>query len=335
MKKILLIVLSLILIVSLVACKQNDFEAYMKSVSKTAEIKKGQQSIDYKMNIDFDTEGLSPEKIKDLNYFKNFESEFNLTYDDELKKNIARNYFNFGGLGFDAVFYYDGEKSFIKMPIIGKYLVLDEKLFDNYMEDTELANSEKEYISKEAIEKVEQKWLDMITRDDVFAGKDSIMSTPDGEVKVTEYTIKLTGEEFKNVINESADILLNDEVLRETIKEYIEKSTEDKIDLNLDEVIEDFKDGMKYSKIEDISYVAYIDIDGYIVKENIEFEMNFKNSEEHRMNSFKYFLEINRWSIEKEQEFNFPELTEDNTLNTDEVDQGVPFMFENIFEKNE
>ena len=335
MKKILLIVLSLVLIISLVACKKNDFEAYMKAVNKTVEIKRGQQSINYKMNIDFDTEGLTEEEIKDLNYFKNFESQFNLTYDDELKKSIARNYFNFGGLGFDSVFYFDGEKSFIKMPIIGKYLILDEELLEDYMEDTESTNNEKEYISKEAIEEVEQKWLDMINREDVFAGKDSIMSTPDGEVKVTEYTIKLTGEEFKNVINESADILLNDEILRETIQEYIEKSVDDEIDFDLDEVIEDFKKGMEYSEIKDISYIAYIDIDGYIVKENIEFEMGFKNSEEHRMNSFKYFLETNRWGIEKEQEFNFPELTEDNTLDPDEADQGIPFMFENIFEKNE
>lgn len=332
LKRILLILLSVILIVSLIGCKKNDFEDYIKSVNKTNEIRKGQQSMNFKINMDFNTKGLSNEEIKNMNYFKSFESQFNLTYDDDLKKTIGRNYFNFGGLGFDVTFYYDGEKSFIKMPIIGKYLVLDEKFMDNYSPDM---NTDKEFISEETIEEMKKKWLSIVKREDVFAGKDSAMTTPNGEVKVTEYTIKLTGEQFKNLMIDSTDILLKDEVLRETIEEYIEKSGEKDIDLDIDEVLNDFREGMKESEIENLSYVAYIDIDGYIVKEEIRYNMKFTGNNFDKVNGFEYYLETNRWDIEKEQQFEFPELTKENTLDPDEIEQGVPFMFEDILEKNE
>jgi len=116
--------------------------------------------------MDFNTEGLTPEEIKDLNYFKNFEIKFNLTFYDVLKNTIGRSYFNFGGLGFDAVFYNDGEKSFIKMPIIGKYMVLDEKLMENYRVDKDVENKEKECISEKTIEELKNKWIAMIKKDD-------------------------------------------------------------------------------------------------------------------------------------------------------------------------
>ncbi len=332
MKKILLIALSFALITSLAACAVNDFEAYMTSLDKTTNIVRGQQSMNFGMDIDFDTTGLTTDEIKELNYIKNFHSEFNLTYDDEVKKIIARNYLNFGGLGFDTVLYDDGEKTFIKMPVVGKYLVLDEDFLQRYIDD---ANNGEQYISNKSIEEIQKKWVDAINRDDVFSGKESIMSTPDGDVKVTEYTIKLTGEEFKNIINESANILASDEILRNTIESYIEKRADDKINIEYHKILKNFKQAMEEGEIKDLKYIAYIDIDGYIVKENIEFEMKFNSSDENKIKSFKYFLETNLWAIEKEQEFDFPELTEDNTLDPNDAEQGVPFIFENILKDEE
>ncbi|WP_432662927.1 hypothetical protein R9X47_20360 [Wukongibacter baidiensis] len=335
MKRVLLVLLSVILIISLVACKKNDFDAYIKAVNKTNEIKRGQESINYKMNIDFDTEGLTSEEIKDLKYFKNFESKFNLTFDNDLNKTIGRNYFNFGGLGFDMTFYNNGKESFIKMPILGKYLVLDEKLMGNYLEDKDIKNEGKECISEKTIEELGQNWIDTIKRDDVFAGKDSVMTTPEGEVKVTEYTIKLTGEQFKKLLTESGDILLKDKELKETIEAYVRKSVKEELDFNFNDAISNFKEAIKESKFENLSYIAFIDIDGYIVKEKIEFNIRFTGEKHEGMNGFEYYLEMNRWDIEKEQEFKFPELTEENTMDTDEIDQGIPFMFESLFEKKE
>jgi hypothetical protein len=318
--------------VSLIGCQRNDFEDYIQSIKKTREIEKGQQSMDMKMNMDFDTEGLSSEEIKDINYFKSFESQLNLIYDNEADKTIARNYYNFGGIGFDTTFYDDGEKRFIRMPIIGKYLVLSEEFTDNYSKDVDGKN---EYISKKTIEDIRNKWLTTIKSDDVFVSKDSFMTTPNGEVKVRKYTVNLTGEQFKNLLSESTDILLKDELLKETIEEYINKGRKKHKISDVSKLLNDFKEGLKKSKIDNLSYVAYIDIDGYIVKEEIKFDLKFIGSDFYNINGFKYGLEINRWDIESEQKFEFPEFTKENTLDPEEIEQGIPFMFENIFDKNE
>lgn len=332
MKRRLLILLSIILIVTLIGCQKNDFEDYIQSIKKTSEIRKGQQSMDIKINMDFDTEGLSSEEIKDINYFKNFESQFNLIYDDEADKTIARNYYNFGGIGFDTTFYDNGEKRFIKMPIIGKYLVLDEVFMDNYSKDTDEKNK---YISEQTIEELKNKWLTTIKKDDVFVSKASFMTTPNGEVKVTKYTVNLTGEQFKNLLSKSTDILQKDEILKETVEEYINKGRKKHKISDVDKLLNNFKESLKESEIKNLSYVAYIDIDGYIVKEEIKFDIKFVGNKLDKINGFEYYLDINRWDIEKNQEFEFPELTKENTLAPDEIEQGVPFMFENIFDKNE
>lgn len=335
MKRVLLILLSVLLIISLVACTKNDFDAYVRAVKKTDEIKRGQQSMDLKMSMDFNTEGLSIEEIKDLSYFKNLQSKFNLTFDNDLNTTIGRNYFNFGGLGFDVTFYDNGEERFIKMPILGKYLVIDENLVNNYFEDKEIKKEGKEYISEKTIEQLSRKWINTIKREDVFTGKDSVMTTPEGEVKVTEYIIKLTEEQFKKLLTESGDILLNDEKLKKAIEEYVKKSGKEEYDFNFDEAIGKFREGIEEGEFEGLSYTAFMDIDGYIVKETIEFNIRFSGEKYERMNGFEYYLEVNRWDIEKEQEFEFPELTEENIMDTDEIDQGIPFMFESLFEKKE
>lgn len=335
MKRILLILLAVILIISLAACKKNNFEAFMNASKKTDDIKRGQESIDLKMALDFNTEGLTPEEIKKLNYFRKIETKINTTNDEELNKTIGRIYFNFAGLGFDAVFYDDGEKSFLKMPIIGKYMVFDEEFIENYSKDINISNEENEFISEENFEEIKKKWLDMIKSDDVFAGKDSVMTTPDGEVKVTEYNIKLTDGQFKNLLNESLEIVYDDEAIKENIEKYMKQSDENDIDINSEEFFDNLKKGLEESEIENLSYKAYIDIDGYIVKESINFDIKFDGESSEIMKGFKYFFEINRWSIEKEQKFEFPQLTKENTLDQDEIEQGVPFMFEDVFEKNE
>lgn len=335
LKRILLILFSVILIISLVACKKNDFEAFTNAAKKTDNLKRGQESIDLKMVIDFNTEGLTPEEIKKLNYFKKIETKINTTNDEELNKTIGRIYFNFAGLGFDAVFYNDGEKSFLKMPIIGKYMVFDEEFIENYSKDINISNEENKFISEENLEEIKKKWLDMIKSDDVFAGKDSAMTTSDGEVKVTEYNIKLTDGQFKNFLKEFLKIIYSDEAIKENIEKYIKRSVANDIDINSDEFFNNLKKGLEESKIENLSYKAHIDIDGYIIKESINFDIKFDGESSDRMKGFKYFFEVNRWSIEKEQQFEFPQLTKENTLDQDEIEQGVPFMFEDILKKNE
>lgn len=49
-------------------------------------------------------------------------------FDDEKEKAIIRSYLNFGGLGYDFEVYINGEEVSMKLPVIGKYLKVDEEM---------------------------------------------------------------------------------------------------------------------------------------------------------------------------------------------------------------
>lgn len=333
MRKITILLLSVILIISLTACKQNDLKSFIKATKKTDAIKKGQEEVTAMLEFDFDTEGLNDEEIKALNYLKKVESKVHVTFDYDSKKIIARSYFNFGGLGFDSEFYMDRGRSFIKMPMLGKYIVLDDIITENDIEKDEEGMGK--FMSKETFKAIKNKWIEIIKRDDVFAGEKSIMSTPEGEVKVTHYTIRLNEKQIKEFLNYSIDVISKDKKLKENIKAYLNQTSDEKVKMNFDEIYLQLKEILNASNIKGFNYDAFIDIDGYIIKENVEIEVDLRKSELKGINGIKFNLQSKRWSIEKEQKFEFPEIKEENILQFDEIDKGIPFMIEDIFKKDE
>ena len=88
-------------------------------------------------------------------------------------------------------------------------------------------------------------------------------------------------------------------------------------------------------EVNEFKYEVYIDIDNYIVETNLEATLNFSYSEPGDLMSQKISFKSQNWDIEKEQEFEFSELTEENSLKMENIDQGIPFMFHNYFNFNE
>ena len=69
-KRVLVLMLTLGLIFSLVGCNTDSLKEYKKAAEKTEQVEKGQSTGEFKMTMDFNTEGMSPEDIKELNYYK-------------------------------------------------------------------------------------------------------------------------------------------------------------------------------------------------------------------------------------------------------------------------
>ncbi len=331
-KKIIVLFMVLVLLVTLMSCSKDYLQEYKDAEQKTSQIQKGQESIEFKVENEFNSEGLTLEKIKSLNYFKTIDMELQITYDDIQNKVIARNYSNFGGMGFDSVFYKNRDKMFLKMPMIGKYLDLENmeintsdneengqvKSFDEY----------KDYVSKEDIKKIQEKWNQILNEDDVLKGESTVLSTPDGEIKTTHFMIDLSEEQIKELVDFSVDIFLSKESFEELIT--IQNNNLSKEEINT--AYKQMKNNINKINFNDFSSDIYIDIDGYIIREDISCNIEFKDEDNNKLNSTKFSLEINRWSIEKDQQFNFPILTEENTLNNDNLNQGVPFMFEGVLD---
>lgn len=327
MKKNMIIISTIILVLLLAACNTNNLEEYKKASEKTEQIKKGNSSGEFSLNMNFNTEGLSAEKIKNLNYYKDMKGSFNVSFDEESEKSIFRNYLNFGGLGFDFDIYANGDEMFMKLPVIGKYMNFDQiqKSFD--------ANEEtikKEIISEETLQAIMKKQLELLNEEDVFKGKDIILTTPDGEVKTTEYTITLSDAQIKTLVSESIEIASKDSNLKDFYETYIKKNIENSDSKTFEEIIKHIKDNIDNYNVDDFKYTALVDIDGYIVSENIKFSIK-TTDDKLIFEGMDYNLDIKNWNINKEQDFDFPVLTEENTIKVDDVDENMPNMIEDLF----
>lgn len=333
MKRVWIIIITLLLAIWMPACRSDSLGDYRKASEKTENIKKGKTSGEFLVVVDFDKEGMTSEQIKELNYYKDMRGNFDVVYDDDEGKAIFRNYLNFGGLGFDFDLFVDGDEVFMKLPVIGKYMSINEmqdslNISGNVQESPEL-------ISKEAWDKINDLWLGLMNKEDVFKGKNIVLTTPDGEVKTREYTIKLKYMQIKSLVNDSIDILLGDEKLKESYEKYFNKDAEHKEYESPEKILNNIKEGIKYYNVENFRYTAYVDIDGYIVNEIIEISIKAENSKKGTPSGISYKLDIKNWDINKEQEFDFPELTEENTIEMDDMENNMPDVIEDLFKKKD
>lgn len=326
MKKIILILLAAMLVLSLVACNTDNLAQYKKAFEKTEQITKGQLSADFSMVMDYDTTGLTAEEIRDLNYFKDMKGSFNSVFDDDVEKVILRNYMNFGGLGYDFDMYINGEEFFMKLPVIGKYIKISE--IQNAIEQEDY-KFDQTILSEESMKAITDKWVGLMKEDNVFKGKDIILTTPDGEVKTTEYTITLTDEQIKLFVSESVDIAEKDVNLKQYYDKFLKVKINDE-DLSFEDMIKFFKDNIENYNVENFKYTALVDIDGYIVNENILFSIKSTNTDL-MLKGMDYNLDIKTWDINKEQSFDFPVLTKDNTMDVDNTEE-MPDLMKDMFE---
>ena len=329
MKRISIIIVTLLLSVALAGCNNDSLVDYKKAVEKTEQIKTGQTSGEFSLSMVFNTEGMTAEQIKELNYLKDLRGDFNAAYDYNSGKKVFRNYLNFGGLGFDFDLFMDGEEMFLKLPVIGKYMKLEDMKSSINMDQK--ADGECEFISKGTLDEISGLWIGLLKKEDVFKGKDIILTTPDGEVKTTEYTIKLSDQQIKILASDVMKILSKDEKLRKNVDEYINNNLKQEKTTSFDELISNFREGIKNYNVENFSYTAYVDIDGYIVNEIIEVALSVDHPKQASPTYINYELDIKNWDINKEQKFDFPVLTKENTLKMDEMEETMPFMMEDLF----
>ena len=329
----------LILMMFITACNTNNLVEYKKASEKTDQIVKGQTAGEFITTTEINQDGLTAEEIKELNYIKDMNGSFSVVFDDEAEKSIIRSYMNFGGLGYDFEVYINKEEVSIKLPVIGKYLRIDEEMVS---EGEEYYDSENQIISEETGKEFAKRWLSLMNDEDVFKGKNIVLTTPDGEVKTTEYTIKLSDDQIKTLLRDSAEILSNDESLKsfyeknissniKKIENDLEQKTNGSEQKTFKEFLNDIVNSAEKFKVENFSYTALVDIDGYIVNEIIDISIKAIDAEKEGIISANYRLDIKTWDINKDQKFEFPVLTDENTIKPDEMNENMPSVMEDYF----
>lgn len=323
MKKITALAAAL-LIISMIAsgCGANSLADYKKAADKTAQIEQGQKSGDFTLTMDFNTDGMSLDKINELNYYKNLSGNFKTLYDNSEKKQICRNYLNFGGLGFDFNIYKDGDNMFVKLPVIGKYM----ELKDMMNQSSSKSGQQFAMLSEDTLKALRGEWVGMLKQEDVFKGKKIVMTTPDGEVKTTLFTITLNEEQLKTFETNVIDILSKDENLRKNYETAVRQYSEKPDVSGFDSTVGKLKSGLSGNNVESFQYTAYVDVDGYIVDEKIDAKLGRKAAEPGETKTVSFHLELKNWDINQAQKFEFPELTGENTVTMDHMSGNIPLL---------
>jgi FtsZ-binding cell division protein ZapB len=328
MKRIFAMLVLLVTVLAVTGCGANSLADYKKALDKTDQITKGQSSGEFAVTMDFNTDGMTQAEINELNYYKDMSGNFKKTFDSSENQRVCRNYINMGGLGFDIDIFKNGEEMFIKLPIIGKYMKLDEMI----KEIKETPEEKPNFVSDDTLEAIGEAWVGMLKEEDIFKGKDIVLTTPDGEVKTTVYTITLNDVQIKAFAEKAISILSEDEALRSNIEDLLAKNADQTELLDFDELVDKIKEYMEKDSIDNFQYTAYVDIDGYIVNEVIEVEITKVAKKAGEPKEISFLLELKNFDINKDQKIEFPVLTEENTLKTDELGQTMPSLFKNMFQ---
>jgi copper chaperone CopZ len=305
MKRIISVfMIVLITITLLTSCSNKALEDYSNAVTKINYEKMGKESIDIKINIDYNTDGLTLEQTRKLNYYKEMIFRINNQYDMEKDKIATDIYMNLGGIGMDSYFYKDGDKEYIQIPVLKKYIHLNKQEFitDKY---------------SNIFKSMSNKWLEALEDEDVIKGENTIIDTEDGQIKAKKVTIKINKQQLKELSEEFIKIIC-DSVFIEDFNSVI-NIDEDQKDINKEDIIKSIKDTFYNISFENFEAKAYIDFDGYLIRENMTIEIKTVKQIKGEPMSIRVSFDKSNWDIGKKQEIKIPKFTQDDIISIDEL----------------
>lgn len=314
LKMMIRCLISCILLISisvLAGCSGTDYENYMKSVEKTGEIKRASEEIKIDISLAYDLEKFDEETVNEINKFKDISYKGILKYDNELEVFENNMYTNIGGVGFDSTVYGQKDEILIELTSLGKFIKLDELTSESKLSDINL--------SEESLQKIENIWQSYANNDNVFREENILIDTPSGVVKSKKYSVDF-GNELISFVNKTMEVIREDIDLEQLIYEEI---------INKDgESLEDFVTlSPEDAEVEYFTFEAYVDADGYVVKEDMQFKVNYNDQ---YFKGITFNLSDLLYDINKQQKIKFPEVTDVEILDIHEFSAEAPVLFDMV-----
>ena len=276
-----------VILVLLSGCQSGtDLDAYRAAVEKTDAATAGKSEFKLTINNEFHLKESTPESQKAMAFFERIVFSTATRFDETRIQSDL--YLNFGGIGFDAAYYRDGELEFTKLPLVGKYMKLDE-MDPGMAIDSELL---------ESFDPIGEEWLRMMREENIFKGKRHVLSTADGDVKVTRFSIELTDEQIQQGLALIADVIEENEKEILASGFFGESSQE-----NGHQLIQEAAENVRSVRFEDFVYTTDIDIDGYVIQS--EFLGTLKVGDGEDMITRVAVRTLN-WGFDQEPEFSIP-----------------------------
>lgn len=309
MKRLIVLVAAMTMLVT--GCGGSDLDTYQEAVLATQSYETGRTETRLEVDLTFNEDGLSFDEIRELSYFEEIMTRTRTTYstkgDD--RQVIVDGYFNFGGLGFDMIYYISGEEMLVKLPIMDKYLDID--MSSSVDGQTSVADVAYEAV----IGLFFDTWNDVLMEEDVFSGKNAYVMTNKGQIKTTTYTLSINDDQFTDLKGAVLDILENEGVVEAVLADGNNFAA---YDINAKEVqlyLGELLDGLELSVFEGI---AYVDFDGRLVQQVFEAELVNKHVVPGAVAAMSIRYESNYDDLGQPVVIEMPEVSEEDMLNLEE-----------------
>lgn len=287
---------------------ETDLEAYQTAVEKTENAVQGKAESRFVIDNQFSIEGLSREERKAIAAFERVEFDTYVRYDETRVQNDF--YMNFGGVGFDAAYYQTGDLEFLKLPLVGKYMKLN---------TSEMATAWDPEVM-EIFDPVGEEWMRMLREDNVFQGKRHVLSTEDGDIKVTRFSIELDEHQIQLLVELVSGILKeNEKVLLES-GFFGELSEEEGHHL-----VQGLADQAAEAHFDDFVFTADIDIDGYLIQDEFHGVISYGEGD---VVTTSVDVKTLYWGFHEEPDFSIPTPTETEWIDESDPDVDPAFLME-------
>ncbi|MEN8904694.1 MAG: hypothetical protein ABF289_01910 [Clostridiales bacterium] len=273
-------------------------EKYLRAIRSTSNLKSFESTEAFK--ISFDLGKASAKDKKKLKDFKDISINKDLKYSNG---NIVENvFFNTESITVDNTIYIFGKKSYLKSTLFNdKYIDLNKIYSDNDIDKNKKLN--------EDLMKI---WANSVEKEIMEEEGSSIITTPDGDIKVKQVSLSLNNEKAKIILGDLANLIENNsnikDIILKTFKEYNDEKSkvdENKINGWLDNLKDNFESNKKKFEINKLNLTAKYDKDNYIIEQNIKGTIILKNKGIVKVN-FTYDKKY--WNINKKIDIKIPKI---------------------------
>jgi hypothetical protein len=310
-KKLSIKLLAAILIMMMLSagCSTNALLDYNNAVRKTEDITRGKMSLSIKVENTFSTEGLSEEAISNLKKFEKVEMSMISSFDNNQAKSINDVYVNLGGMGIDSMIYSMEDYAYIRLPMLNEYIKIN-------LDELDMTPSMDTSGTENLVRRVTKEWTELLETENVVKGERSIMTTEDGEVKVTKFTVNPTEDQLRLLIKKIIAIVRSE---KDALEKFIQFANTDG-GMDFDTLVSSVEQEIEEMEKITFNSVAFIDIDGYIVKESIE--IHFENYDPKPSQVIKRTVVISQenWDNEMEQNIVIPDIAPEDLVDMNEAE---------------
>ncbi|MCX8130035.1 MAG: hypothetical protein N3I35_08055 [Clostridia bacterium] len=319
-KRLFYMLVSVVLIASISACslQSNPTLKYINAFVKTNDADSMEEKTEFKINIDLSK--ASDEVKSEFEKFKEITLNMDGALDNKGKKWRINTFLGAGDIMMNPVVYGEGEKVYMK---------LNEK----YVDLSKMKGA-KENSSKPSYEEYGKLygefstiWKDAIANEILSSEGNSILYTPDGDIKVTQLSLELNDEKQKNIVRKIAEAVSKNDAIKNTIAKISknfkqeginQEESEKKLKDWLDNLPGNIKDSEKKYSLENLKLSAKVDKDSYIIDETIQGTIVIKHKGEIGI-GFK--VHITRWNINNNSiKVEMPEINEKNLMDMKEFE---------------